>query len=97
MEDNDLKESVPPKKSGDMWKLWLAVAILVAWSVLANMEASSPKAHARRDQDFRNAVGAVYSETYASCEAGTSETECREQARDAAQMAKEKLGPALGR
>jgi hypothetical protein len=82
-----------PKKSSGIWKFWLGLALFVAFSIAVNMEAHSPEGRARAEQGNRRAIGAAYEDSYASCrlEAGSTESQCREQSQYAAELLNKKL------
>ena len=92
---DELKQ--PVSQSSTAWKGRLFVFLLIAFIVGVQIEDSSPAAQANRDRAYFNAQTTMATETYDACVGTASESECREQARQAAQMAREKLAPMLGR
>lgn len=98
---NEPKKVEEPKKpvsqSSGAWKAWLGIILLIAFIIGAQIEQNSPSAQAHRDLAYDNAQRNVATEAYDSCSGTASEAECREQARQAAQMAREKLAPMLGK
>ena len=87
----------PVKQASGAWKFWLGVILFIAYIIGAQIEHNLPSAQAHRDRAYGNAQNAVATEAYDSCVGTASEAECREQARQAAQMAREKLAPMLGK
>ena len=91
------KKLESPAKFKGAWKLWLGVAILIAWIVLAQIERNSPSAEMHRQRALNNVGNIVYSDSMESCDAATRPAECKAQAEYDAQKARERLGPMLGR
>jgi hypothetical protein len=91
------EQKKPASKSTGAWKVWLGIILFIAYIIGVQIEHNSPSAQAHRDRAYGNAQNSVANEAYDSCSGTASESECREQARQAAQMAREKLAPMLGK
>jgi hypothetical protein len=101
LEKTDTQKETPTeqqvkKYSSEIWKLWLIVAFFAIMSIGSCIEKNSPEGRENTKQQYENAIKNVYTETFDACEGMMNETECREEASSAADIARRHLGPALG-
>jgi hypothetical protein len=92
MSENNEKPNPP----GINWKFFLGLALFIAYVIGVHVEKNSPSGEANRRQIYESAQRSMYQETYDSCSGTASEADCREQAKDAKEMTRRKLGPMLG-
>lgn len=94
-QENPHKQQVK-KHPSQIWKLWLIIAFFATMSIGSCIEKNSPEGRDNAMQLYENATKNVYTETLDTCEGVMNETECREEALRAADIARRHLGPALG-